>query len=232
MKGFLKNDLLAKFPPAMQQSSDVEIRAFADFLNAMRDELVTASPHDGEGAIEDIEYFFDPVRVQEFLLPRLAAQFAVSLDPDMTEREQRKAIQIGVRIHKQHSTIHSVEEQIETILGANVTITAYSIYTAFDEQDVISGTSNFPAVWGENVGASTLPPITWRETFARISYINIGDISGYTQAQLDAVYAVIAKDKPTATLVVVVDNTFTPLKYIYSTDLSMTSWPANVDPEP
>lgn len=226
MDRLLKKDLFLQFPSLVQAGGDPEWRTFADELNALRDAAVS-QPLPDEISIETFGDFFDPEKMPGFLLDTIAQFFDVTfLDAD-TEPVRRRKILRAIRDGKLNGTNQGLVDAIYRDFGITIQIIPAPSIPVFDEA---VATTLLPIQWGEDVASYPDGYMFWHESPAFGVTINLGDVSGLTVDQLNLIYAAIAADKAAEVVVAVIDNTGALLRYIFATDLSITSMPANADP--
>ncbi len=225
MNRLLKDDLFKQFPVLVQRTNDPEWRAFADELNALRDELID-SPQPDEGAIETLALLYDPDRTPVATFNYMAHFFDVTfLDTD-TDTERRIRLLRGIRNHRIYATVQDVINTIFDLIGITVTIGTSTVTNVFNEADAVIAPDTV-GVFSESLGVATY---LWKEQNNEQVIVDIGAAS-LTVDQLNLLYEFLASIKAAQAVVVVINNVPTVLKVIYSTDLSLVAQPYHVDPE-
>jgi hypothetical protein len=224
MNKLLKDDLFLQFPILVQRENAPEWRTFADELNLLRDELVS-NPQPDEGGIETLGLIYDPDRTPVVTFDHMAHFFDVTFLPADTDTIRRRKLLRAVRKHRIYATIQDVIDTIFELLGITVTITSSTVTFIFNEANA-SVAPDQVGVFSESLSTSTY---NWKEQNNQQVVV---DLNGalLTGDQLLILYTFLAMIKA-AQAIVLVTNSGSVLKVIYSTDLSLVEQPYHVDPE-
>jgi hypothetical protein len=241
----LTGDIFQFFPQEIKDSPDPSWREFADLINDYRDQYLNGHI-DGTIGINDLNDLYKCDKVNAGFLPHLLQQFDVFYFPSDTERMLRKKLCSAMPDHKDYSTLDGLFRWVEEITGVTPILNRNPpLYSGWDSDNTIVYPTVDGAEYGggfiwdsTNVTDSSFPQalFLWYNLDDFEQIFDIGNDGAYTSEQLDQIYQIIAENKPADLSVKVgyvdsVTGEFTVLKTIYSTDLTLTSWPSWVDPE-
>lgn len=225
MNRILKGDIFLQFPKLVQDANDPEWRAFADEINALRDQMVS-DPLPDEGAIETIGLLYDPDRTPAITFDYLAQFFAVEFYEDDTDTLRRRRLLRAVRRHRLYGTLQYVYDEVLERFGFPILFFTSSFVYVFNEADN-PAISDPVILWGEQLPTGA---VSWKEFKDNRLVVSIGN-AVLSPQQLDALYSFLAASKAANAVLYVIDAANTLLKVIYSTDLSIVAQPNNIDPE-
>jgi hypothetical protein len=224
MNRLLKKDLFLQFPPLIQSANSDDWRDFADTLNFYYRDLVD-TPLSDAGCIETIGDIYDPDKTPAFLLSRLAHFFDVQFFADDTDTIRRRKILRAVRNHRNYATIGYINSLIFDIIGSDIVVSANAGLKVWDEAE--QGLQNIQ--WSEDPGVTPNANF-WREQNPNLVTLGFVDPGALTVEELEKIYQIVAENKSAEAVINIIDINGNTIKTIYSTDLTITVQPNNIDP--